>query len=103
MAGFLFVTLFIQNEGWSLPLAFGVALGLTIIMHFIGSCLQYYVGKMRFVQIWANRVLPPQMLAASDSVLKNASLVFFFFFCFFFVFFLFVFFLSMCAVLKDTA
>jgi hypothetical protein len=72
-AGFLFVTLFVTKWSVGVPASFGLALGLTIIIHFVGSCSQYYVGKMRFVQIWANRSLPPEMLAASDSVLKEAN------------------------------
>ena len=33
------------------------------------------MGKVPAVQIWANKTLPPEMLAASDSVLKTASYV----------------------------
>ena len=72
-AGFLFVSLFVNNEGASIEAAYFVSLILTICLHFSGSCAQYYVGKMSSVQIWANKTLPPEMLAASDSVLKTAS------------------------------
>ena len=72
-AGFLFVSLFVNNEGASIEAAFFVSLGITIILHFSGSCAQYYVGKIGAVQIWANKTLPPEMLAASDSVLKTAN------------------------------
>ena len=54
--------------------AYFISLTITIVLHFSGSCAQYYVGKIGAVQIWANKTLPPEMLAASDSVLKTASL-----------------------------
>eukprot|EP00486_Rosalina_sp_Unknown_P006071 CAMPEP_0201575646 /NCGR_PEP_ID=MMETSP0190_2-20130828/20970_1 /ASSEMBLY_ACC=CAM_ASM_000263 /TAXON_ID=37353 /ORGANISM="Rosalina sp." /LENGTH=489 /DNA_ID=CAMNT_0048005531 /DNA_START=965 /DNA_END=2434 /DNA_ORIENTATION=- len=72
-AGFLFVSLFVNNEGASIEASYFVALGLTVVLHFSGSCAQYYVGKIPAVQIWANKTLPPEMLAASDSVLKTAN------------------------------
>ena len=74
-AGFLFVTLFVKIEDMDVPESFLLALAITIVLHFIGSCLQYYVGKIRAVQIWGNKELPPQLLAASDSVLKTANWV----------------------------
>eukprot|EP01084_Bolivina_argentea_P036954 68313_1 len=72
-AGFLFVSLFVNNENASVEAAYFVSLLLTILLHFSGSCAQYYVGKISSVQIWANKTLPPEMLAASDSVLKTAN------------------------------
>mmetsp|Transcript_65525 Transcript_65525/g.104358 ORF Transcript_65525/g.104358 Transcript_65525/m.104358 type:complete len:765 (-) Transcript_65525:153-2447(-) len=72
-AGFLFVSLFVNNEGLSIEAAYFISLALTITLHFSGSCAQYYVGKIGPVQIWANKTLPAEMLAASDSVLKTAN------------------------------
>ena len=72
-AGFLMVSLFVENNGFTVFQAWASAFGITIILHFSGSCAQYYCGKIRAVQIWGNRTLPPEMLAASDSVLKHAN------------------------------
>jgi len=44
-------------------------------LHFVGSCLQYWIGTMKFVKAWANFALPPDMLAASDSVLLEANCI----------------------------
>mmetsp|Transcript_46528 Transcript_46528/g.77318 ORF Transcript_46528/g.77318 Transcript_46528/m.77318 type:complete len:785 (+) Transcript_46528:108-2462(+) len=72
-AGFLFVSLLVNNEGFSIEQAYFISLALTIALHFSGSCCQYFVGKIGAVQIWANKTLPPEMLAASDTVLKTAN------------------------------
>jgi len=54
-------------EGWALALAY------VVFLHFMGSCAQWFVGRMSCAQGWLNRSLPPMLLAASDSTLKTAG------------------------------
>merc|ERR1719193_2974051 len=48
-------------------------MAIVTILHFVGSCLQYFLGKVKSVQQWANFALPPDILSASDSVLLDAG------------------------------
>jgi len=72
IGGFLLVQLF-MNEGRGFFQAIMIAFAFVTVLHFVGSCLQYWVGKVKSVQQWANFALPPDILAASDSVLLDAN------------------------------
>jgi len=62
-----------MDEGLPFISALLIACAFVVVLHFTGSCLQYFIGKLRWVQEWANFALPPDMLAASDSVLLTAG------------------------------
>jgi len=72
VGGFLLVKIY-MNEGFNFFEAIFLASTIVTILHFCGSCLQYWIGKMKPVQAWANFALPPDILAASDSVLLEAN------------------------------
>jgi len=74
VGGFLLVQIFMhESKGYSFFLSLMIALGLVTVLHFVGSCLQYLIGKIKSVQLWANFAMPPDILAASDSVLLDAD------------------------------
>lgn len=73
--GFLVPQVLVVKGGYDLPAAFLITLGLITALHFVGSCLQYFMGKMKCVQNWSNFILPADMLAASDTVLKEANCI----------------------------
>jgi len=74
VGGFLLVQILMhESQGYNFYGAFTIALALVIVLHFVGSCLQYFIGKIKSVQQWANYVLSPDILAASDSVLLYAD------------------------------
>jgi len=74
VGGFLLVQILMHDsEGYTFYEAITFALALVTILHFVGSCLQYFIGKLKSVQQWANFALPADILAASDSVLLDAN------------------------------
>jgi len=76
VGGFLLVQIFMHDsQGYDFYEALSIALGIVIILHYVGSCLQYFIGKIKSVQQWANFALPPDILAASDSVLLEADCI----------------------------
>merc|ERR1712018_1051767 len=62
-----------MNMGVPFIEAMLIAAAYVVVLHFVGSCLQYFIGKIPAIQKWANMNLPTDMLAASDSVLQNAN------------------------------
>jgi len=74
VGGFLLVKIYMY-EGYNFIEAIILAAGIVTILHFWGSCLQYWIGKIKAVQAWANFALPPDILAASDSVLLEANCI----------------------------
>jgi len=74
VGGFLLVKIY-MNEGFNFFEAIFLAFAIVTILHFWGSCLQFWIGKMKPVQAWANFALPPDILAASDSVLLEANCI----------------------------
>jgi len=76
MGGFLLVKIYMHDrQGHNFSEALLIALAYVTILHFIGSCLQYYIGKVKSLKSWANFSLPPDILAASDSVLIDANCI----------------------------
>jgi len=76
VGGFLLVKIYMHdNVGHNFLEAITIALAYVSVLHFVGSCLQYWIGKMKSVQVWANFALPPDILAASDSVLLKANCI----------------------------
>jgi len=72
VGGFLLVQIY-MNEGCTFFEAIMIAFGFVTVLHFVGSCFQYFIGRVKAVQEWANFALPPDILAASDSVLLEAN------------------------------
>ena len=70
--GFLFVYVFVSNYNFHISLAWIIGVFSIIILHYCGACAQWFIGSMRVVQFYLNRTLPPELLAASDSVLETA-------------------------------
>eukprot|EP01084_Bolivina_argentea_P176808 305902_1 len=73
--GFLFVFVLVQNHSFDISVAWICAVGSIVLLHYCGACAQWLIGSMRFVQFYLNSSLPPQLLAASDSVLEEANCV----------------------------
>jgi len=74
VGGYLLVKIYMhESEGYNFSEALVIALVFVTVLHFVGSCLQYWIGKLKSVQAWANFSLPPDILAASDSVLLKAN------------------------------
>jgi len=74
VGGFLLVKIY-MHEGYNFFEAMIIASVFVTILHFLGSCLQYWIGKIQAVQAWANFALPSDILAASDSVLLEANCI----------------------------
>jgi len=74
LGGFLLVNIY-RNMGYSFFEAIVIAMAYVTVLHFVASCFQYVIGSFNFLKAWANFSLPPDMLAASDSVLLDASCV----------------------------
>jgi len=72
VGGFLLVQIY-MNAGCTFFEAIMIAFAFVTVLHFVGSCCQYFIGKVKAVQQWANFALPPDILAASDSVLLEAN------------------------------
>jgi len=76
VGGFLLVKIYMRgSEEYNFFEAITIAFAYVTVLHFVGSCLQYWIGKMQLVQAWANFALPPDILAASDSVLLKANCI----------------------------
>jgi len=74
VGGFLLVKIYMHDrQGLDFFAAFCVALVYVTFLHFFGSCLQYFIGKVKSLKSWANFSMPPDILAASDSVLLDAN------------------------------
>jgi len=74
VGGFLLVQIFMhESQGYNFFQAITISMAIVTILHFVGSCLQYFLGKVKAVQWWANFALPPDILSASDSVLLDAG------------------------------
>lgn len=51
VGGFLIVQILMHdNQGYEFYQAITFALALVIVLHFVGSCLQYFIGKFKSVQ-----------------------------------------------------
>jgi len=76
VGGFLLVKIYMHDrQGLNFFEAFLIALAYVTILHFVGSCLQYWIGTVKSLKSWANFSLPPDILAASDSVLVDAGCI----------------------------
>jgi len=74
MGGFILVKILMhESQGYNFFEAFTFSFALVTVLHFVGSCMQYGIGRIKAVQKWANFALPTDMLAASDSVLGEAN------------------------------
>jgi len=71
--GFVFVQLLAEKHDFFI--AWGVALGAVCVLHFVGACVQWWMGTWPCIQGWANKSLPIEMLAASDAVLRDAGVI----------------------------
>jgi len=73
--GYVMVNLFMIENDWSFGGAWLLAFIIMVVLHFIGSCLQWFIGRMDCAQGWMNQTFPPMMLAASESTLQEAGCV----------------------------
>jgi len=48
---------------------------LVVFLHFSGSCLQWFIGRLKPIQRWLNYNTPVLLLTASDSVYKDAGII----------------------------
>jgi len=71
--GFVVVQILMQQEKLSFWDSWAIAIAAVCMIHFVGACSQWYIGKQPCVQAWGNATLPVAMLAASDAVLKEAD------------------------------
>ncbi len=69
----MFVLLLTGDENWDFFASWSMAIICVCLLHFAGACAQWYIGRVRCVQIWGNTTLPVEMLAASDAVLREAN------------------------------
>ena len=69
--GFVFVQLLSNDLDFFASWIIGIV--SAILLHYCGACAQWFIGSMPCVQIWANKTLPVEMLAASDAVLRDAN------------------------------
>jgi len=76
VGGFLLVKVYMHDsEGYNFGEALLIAMAFVTVLHFVGSCFQYWIGKVKYLKTWANFSLPPDILAASDSVLLDANCI----------------------------
>jgi len=76
VGGYLLVKIYMHDsQGYNFSESIIIALAFVTVLHFVGSCLQYWIGKLKTVQAWANFSMPPDILAASDSVLLEANCI----------------------------
>ena len=76
--GFVFIQLLsdpTNGPNYSFFVSWGIAIVAVCILHFIGACMQWWMGTWPCIQIWANKTLPIEMLAASDAVLRDAGVL----------------------------
>eukprot|EP01084_Bolivina_argentea_P106388 190390_1 len=70
--GFVFILILVPDHT-SFFTAWGIAVVSVIILHYMGACIQWWMGTWRSIQVWGNVNLPVEMLAASDAVLRDAN------------------------------
>lgn len=76
LGGFLLAQIYMhESRGYNFFEALLIAMAYVTVLHFVGSCLQYFIGKAKSLKAWANFSLPADILAASDSVFLDASCV----------------------------
>eukprot|EP01083_Nonionella_stella_P101673 288431_1 len=76
--GFVFIQLLSdpnQGPNYNFFISWGIAIVAVCVLHFTGACTQWWLGTWPCIQIWANKTLPIEMLAASDAVLRDAGVV----------------------------
>lgn len=71
--GFVIVQILIFQERLSFWESWVIAYFSICVLHFVGACAQWCIGKQPCIQAWGNSTLPVPMLAASDAVLKEAN------------------------------
>lgn len=71
--GYVLVNLF--KDDYVFLEAIAISFAIIVVLHFIGSCAQWFLGQLNCSQGWLNRELPPMMLAASDSTLQGAGCI----------------------------
>lgn len=73
LGGFFFTFVFTNKYNLQFIETYLLTVVILILFHYTGACIQWYLGKMPFIQIWLNSMLPTVLLASSDATLVNAS------------------------------
>jgi len=73
LGGFFFTFVFTVKYEMEFIETYFLLVAILISFHYAGACIQWWLGKMPFIQMWLNSILPTVLLASSDATLVEAG------------------------------
>jgi len=73
LGGFFFTFVFTNKYNMEFLTLYFITVAILVMLHYTGACIQWILGRMAFIQMWLNSILPTVLLASSDATLVGAS------------------------------